>query len=77
MVHPVFTHYLSVERRARVLLYPENVEVEGRLELGVRDVRLLESQTGGADESFVLRRLPCEPLADKGDLRRSIPVKQI
>lgn len=65
-----FATYLSVERRARVLFNTKDVEVKRCLELGVRYVGLLESETSWADESFVLRRFPCEALSDESDLRR-------
>lgn len=67
-----FVTYLSVERRARVLFHSKDVEVKSCLELGVRYVCLLESETSWADKSFVLRRFPCEALADESDLRGTI-----
>lgn len=66
-----FATYLSVQRRARVLFNPEDVEVESCLELGVRYVSLLESEAGWADKPFVLRRFPREALADESDLRQN------
>lgn len=45
------------------------------LELGVRYVGLLESETSWADESFVFRRFPCEALTDESDLRRDNRVR--
>jgi hypothetical protein len=43
-----------VERRLRILLDADNVEVKGRLQLGVRDVRLLHAQRRRPDEALVL-----------------------
>lgn len=70
-----FATYLSVERRARVLFNPKDVEVKSCLELGVRYVCLLESETSWADKSFVLRCFPREALPDESDLRRDNHVK--
>lgn len=61
--------YLSVERRAWVLFDPQYVKVKSRLELGMRDVRLLETEPSGANESFVLGCFSRESLTDEGHLQ--------
>lgn len=69
---PIRQVYLGVEWRAWVLFYTKDIEVKGCLELGMRYVSLLESETSWTDKSFVFRRFPREALTDKSDLRRAI-----
>mmetsp|Transcript_15303 Transcript_15303/g.43764 ORF Transcript_15303/g.43764 Transcript_15303/m.43764 type:complete len:306 (+) Transcript_15303:253-1170(+) len=58
----------GVQLGLRVLFHAHHVEAEGHLQFRVGDVRLLEPERGGPDVALVLGWLPCEVVADKGDL---------
>ena len=60
-------YQLSVHGRRRVPLDPDDRQVEGCAQLGVGDVRLLESETSRPDEPLELWRFPGEILRHKTD----------
>jgi len=59
---------LGEKGRAGVLLNPDNGQLEGGLQLRVCHVGLLDTQTGGPDETFELWRLAGETVANEGAL---------
>lgn len=65
----MYITHLSVQRRAWVLFYPQNVEVKSSLQLRVSYVSFLEPETTWTDKTFVLRGLACEAVTYEGDLR--------
>ena len=56
---------VGVQAAAGILLHAKDVQLEGRLQLWVRHIRLLHAQTGRSDEALVLGSLPGEVVADK------------
>ena len=58
----------SVKRRLRVLFHSQNIEIEGRFELGVGDMGFFVSHPGGANESLVLGGFSCEFFSNKSCL---------